>query len=462
MVRLVPRRNKSQLRLLMVATAFAIAAGIGVGAHPAAAPARSPSPDGDQPQASGGNPVGVYELVAQHSGKCLSTHPSQEDGAAAIQWTCINVENQQWSIQSVGDGYYRLIARHSGRCLSVHPSLEDGTAAVQWTCMGHENQQWTLVPFGSGAYVLRVRYSGKALDVSGASSEDGGVLVQNALSGAPNQQFVLRPISGQPQPGEPVATADIVRFLEQATLGPTPELIEHVRRSVSKRFLDEQFAAPMSSYPTLPLFPTTRDTTACPNGSTCQRDNYTMYPLQNRFFVNALYGEDQLRQRVAFALHQIIVVSGVEVTQPSWMAPYLQILDRNAFGNFRNLLYEITLNPAMGNYLDMHRQQDARDPERELCARSPSAVLDRHGPAEPRRHAAARRERPADPDVHAGRRSTISRACSPAGVFAAAPGAGVHQLHRSDGRQRGAARHRRQDAAERRRAARRTEHHQAI
>ena len=40
-----------------------------------------------------------------------------------------------------------------------------------------------------------------------------------------------------------------------------------------------------------------------------------MYPLQNRFFVNALYGEDQLRQRVAFALHQIIVVSGAEIRQ---------------------------------------------------------------------------------------------------------------------------------------------------
>jgi len=78
-----------------------------------------------------------------------------------------------------------------------------------------------------------------------------------------------------------------------------------------------------------------------------------MYPLQNRFFVNARYGADQLRQRVAFALHQILVVSGVDVTQPSWMAPYLQILDRNAFGNYRQLLYEITLNPAMGNYLDI-------------------------------------------------------------------------------------------------------------
>jgi uncharacterized protein (DUF1800 family) len=144
-----------------------------------------------------------------------------------------------------------------------------------------------------------------------------------------------------------------VRFLEQATFGPTTELIAHVRDVGFETFLNEQFEMPASSYPSMPLYPSTRDNVACPSGSTCQRDNYTMYPLQNRFFVNAMYGPDQLRQRVAFALHQIIVVSGVDITLPSWMTPYLQTLDRNAFGNYRQLLYDISLNPAMGNYLDI-------------------------------------------------------------------------------------------------------------
>jgi uncharacterized protein (DUF1800 family) len=52
-------------------------------------------------------------------------------------------------------------------------------------------------------------------------------------------------------------------------------------------------------------------------------------------------------------LHQLIVVSGVDVTMPSRTTPYLQAIDRNAFGNFRQLLSDITLNPAMGVYLDM-------------------------------------------------------------------------------------------------------------
>ena len=161
----------------------------------------------------------------------------------------------------------------------------------------------------------------------------------------------------------PPDTADIQRFLEQATWGPTPELVEHVRAIGFRAFLEEQFNAPMTGYPALELYPTTRDQDACPNGSACVRDNYTMYPLQTRFFRNALYGQDQLRQRVAFALHQIIVVSGVDITQPSWMAPYLQTLSRNAFADFRQLLYEITLNPAMGNYLDINGNSRTRPNE---------------------------------------------------------------------------------------------------
>jgi uncharacterized protein (DUF1800 family) len=89
--------------------------------------------------------------------------------------------------------------------------------------------------------------------------------------------------------------------------------------------------------------------------NTCLRDNYTMYPLQVRFFKNALTQPGQLRQRVAFALHQMWVVSGRDVPVPWWLNGYLQTLDRNAFGNYRTLLGEMTLSPAMGEYLNMNQ-----------------------------------------------------------------------------------------------------------
>jgi len=176
----------------------------------------------------------------------------------------------------------------------------------------------------------------------------GGVLciltVMSTVSAAP--QWNVSKGWGE----SPRNATEAARFLEYSTWGPTSDSIAYLQQVGYSRFLDEQFEAPMSSYPDFPIVPNTRPTDCV---DTCQRDNYTVYPLQTRFYTNALYGSDQLRQRVAFALHQIMVVSAVDIPMPGRLAPYLQTLDRNAFGNFRQLLYEITLNPAMGNYLDM-------------------------------------------------------------------------------------------------------------
>ena len=166
----------------------------------------------------------------------------------------------------------------------------------------------------------------------------------------------------------PATDADTVRFLEQASWGPTPAEIARVKAMGFKDYLDEQFSLPpanvakVSNFPDL-TFPLDDSTQQCPttnpsdpnyNQTVCLRDNYTMYQIHRTFFSNALYRNDQLRQRVAFALHQILVVSAnSEVNRPSWMTIYLQALDRNAFGSYKTLLNEITLTPAMGEFLDM-------------------------------------------------------------------------------------------------------------
>jgi hypothetical protein len=172
------------------------------------------------------------------------------------------------------------------------------------------------------------------------------------------------PVSAQPDaPGLPYA-GDRVRFMHQATFGPTPALESQLRRLGLSTWIAQQMepktdpANPnLVRYSTFPMPnpPLMADLNpSCTMNVVCNRDNYTMYPLQNWFFREALYGEDQqLRRRVSWALHQIFVVSGRETVQPSRMAPYIRVLDKNAFGNFRILLEEITLNPAMGNYLDM-------------------------------------------------------------------------------------------------------------
>ncbi len=162
---------------------------------------------------------------------------------------------------------------------------------------------------------------------------------------------------------------DLRRFLEQASWGGKGDDSDFNRlRSVGMQaYINEQFnTAPLfvdppnnlfSDYPATPLYPQFYPASppAPPCDATCLRDNYSLYPLQRQFMTNALTQPDQLRQRIAFAIHKFIVVGGVQLNsnETSWYAPYLQTIDRNAFGNFRALLYEITLNPGMGEYLNM-------------------------------------------------------------------------------------------------------------
>lgn len=158
-------------------------------------------------------------------------------------------------------------------------------------------------------------------------------------------------------------SGDRIRFLEQATFGPTVALDQRLRRIGLRTWLAEQFEAPYPSannpYPNLPLKSTNVETGCgdrnAPGYQACVRDHYTQYLLQNWFYKEAFYGEPQLRHRVAWALGQMWVVSGVDTQQASWMVDYYQDIAKHAFGNYRNLMKDITLNPAMGNYLDMVR-----------------------------------------------------------------------------------------------------------
>jgi uncharacterized protein (DUF1800 family) len=143
--------------------------------------------------------------------------------------------------------------------------------------------------------------------------------------------------------------------MEQATFGPTSELDTRIRRVGLRTWLAEQFEAPYPTnpYPNLALMPINIDPNTC--DAICRRDFYSMYPVQNWFFKEAFYGEAQLKHRVAWALSELWVISGVDTQQASWMIAYHQLLSKNAFGSYRDLMYDMTLNPGMGNYLDMVR-----------------------------------------------------------------------------------------------------------
>lgn len=125
------------------------------------------------------------------------------------------------------------------------------------------------------------------------------------------------------------------RFLEQTTFGPTIPSIADVQATGMQGFVTNQFNLPVSPY-------------ADPDvGET------GLSALQKRFFVQILYAPDQLRQRVAFALGQIFVIAGDKINTPQAFTPYLRLLEADSFTNYRQIMEDVTLSPAMGHYLDM-------------------------------------------------------------------------------------------------------------
>ena len=134
--------------------------------------------------------------------------------------------------------------------------------------------------------------------------------------------------------GAPVNAVAAARFLEQSTWGPTSALIAHVQQVGFQGFLNEQFSTASSTYPA--------------PGST---DDVSV--VQKRFFTNGIQGQDQLRQRMAYALAEIFVISKNKVNDPNAFVLWMNMLQKDALGNYLTLMKDVTLSPAMGNYLDM-------------------------------------------------------------------------------------------------------------
>ena len=163
--------------------------------------------------------------------------------------------------------------------------------------------------------------------------------------------------------------ADVWRLLNQATFGASQAEAARVNSLGIAGWINDQMAKPISGYPDtkynrIQLNTTADCTTQMPNGTgypadspqaLCARDHLTLAMVQRDFFTNAMSAPDQLRQRVAWALSQIIVTSANEpdLSYAHVMSRYQNILFQEAFGNYENLLLKVTYNPAMGNYLDM-------------------------------------------------------------------------------------------------------------
>jgi uncharacterized protein (DUF1800 family) len=149
-----------------------------------------------------------------------------------------------------------------------------------------------------------------------------------------------------PPPPVPVTKAEAIQLLSQATFGVLDDEAQDVIDMRLEGWIDNQMAQSASRQ-----LPFVQAATLGTPGMDFrfQADRVDIW------FRNSLSGEDQLRQRVAFALSEVMVVSqlGALNNAPFALADYYDVLARNAFGNYRDLIEEITLHPAMGVYLSM-------------------------------------------------------------------------------------------------------------
>lgn len=145
----------------------------------------------------------------------------------------------------------------------------------------------------------------------------------------------------------PASTNDAARFLTQATFGPTAADISRLMTIGYREWIDEQLGMPTTlSEPVVEAVVTARSA-ALQNVGQSQR--------LNRWFWQATYAPDQLRQRMAFALSQIFVISDASSALNQFyveMSNYQDMLARDAFGLYRNTLQDVTWHPMMGHYLN--------------------------------------------------------------------------------------------------------------
>ncbi|HEX4068193.1 MAG TPA: DUF1800 family protein [Acidobacteriaceae bacterium] len=190
---------------------------------------------------------------------------------------------------------------------------------------------------------------------------DFDLQVMNPNPGPAASSDLVATVQGNP-PVPLVTPEDASRFLEQATFGATDADIHTVSMIGFQAWLNQQFALPPTPQePNVEQALIVNNPPCAATDVTCNaalfEQNSSGEPyFQTTFWQQGLAAPDELRQRVKYALSEIFVVStnnSAVQSFPRGEAAYYDLLGNDAFGNFRTLLNDITLNPMMGQFLSM-------------------------------------------------------------------------------------------------------------
>ncbi|SDH17745.1 Protein of unknown function [Vibrio xiamenensis] len=253
-----------------------------------------------------------------------------------------------------------VLLGNSGQALADNDSSELSTGSapvaksIQLSDPLHAGDSLTLSvddiaqdPDGDTLYIDQVEVVDDAGSVE--SQSDDSVTLEFFNSGRQKVTFTISDSTGEVLVTTATFNIDVLsdkqlhRFFNQATFGPTHELMEGAASFDIDAWLDEQFAMPVSSHEAL-----------------AQEIGGNDYAANDDAWLElANYGDDQLRQRVAFALSEVFVVSryGTLYEYPQSQLNYYDVLNYGAFGNFRDLISKVTRHPAMGTYLTLRNSK---------------------------------------------------------------------------------------------------------
>ena len=284
--------------------------------------------------------MGLYQAPAAvpspNAVKVSATSTSVAGKSGVVTLTITQVPPHLWSSRptAVRPGAFTLALNGSG--FNSNASVSFGGVKLTTTLVSATqiNASGTATSAQLGSNVaLQVSQSGNG----GTASETVQIKVSaDAPAGDPSPGPGPGPGPGPaPDPGTGKGTANLKagRFLEQAAFGPTPAAIARVNSIGIDAWLNEQFAMPETAI----SLPASSSTGA----------------VQVEMLWRLSTAPDQLRQRVATVLSQLIVISLNKNNYPNEIVPYLQILSADAFGNYRTLLGDIATSAQMGKYLDL-------------------------------------------------------------------------------------------------------------
>jgi uncharacterized protein (DUF1800 family) len=247
----------------------------------------------------------------------------------------VTIEAAETAMASVNSSSAVTLWNPIPQITSISPSPIN-VGAFTLTISGSGFVNGATVSFG-GSTLMTSFVSGTQLTATGtaSTSQVGAVAVEvtNPDPGSVGSNQVNAQVAG----AITVTATAAARFLDQSSFGPTATSIAHVQQIGLQAALTEQFNQP----PTLFSEPPSPGPAQCTSNWHC---------TQSEFLNVAVWGNDQLRQRVAMALSEIFVAP---TQQNNAMPFYLNTLAGDAFTNYRTIMQDATLSPAMGDYLNM-------------------------------------------------------------------------------------------------------------